>query len=184
MAQIGFWPASESRYGPGVVILGSACRARRRAPALLGQPAAAAGAAAAAASPPAGSSQPASRSHRRSSARGINFVRVDVIVTRQERQRRSPICKQSDFEVTEDGKPQKIETFKLVKLDGGVLGRRSRAAAADPHRLRRGDRKRRATTCGCSRSSSTTTTSGAAPSMAVAQADLALHRERSSGRPT
>src|SRR5262249_26387918 len=28
--------------------------------------------------------------------------------------------KQSDFDLTEDGKPQKIETFKLIKLDGGV----------------------------------------------------------------
>ena len=26
-----------------------------------------------------------------------------------------------DFEVTEDGKPQTVETFKLVKLDGGLM---------------------------------------------------------------
>ena len=28
---------------------------------------------------------------------------------------------QGDFEVTEDGKPQKIETFKFVELDGGLM---------------------------------------------------------------
>ena len=28
--------------------------------------------------------------------------------------------KESDFEVTEDGKPQKIEAFRFIKLDGGV----------------------------------------------------------------
>ena len=47
--------------------------------------------------------------------------------------------KQSDFEVTEDGKPQKIETFKLVKLDGGLIRLDQGTAARDPHRLRRGD---------------------------------------------
>ena len=29
--------------------------------------------------------------------------------------------KQTDFEVTEDGKPQSVETFKFIKLDGGTL---------------------------------------------------------------
>src|SRR5438874_12558514 len=51
---------------------------------------------------------------------GINFVRVDVIVSDKAG---NPIgdLKATDFDVTEDGKPQKIETFKLVKLDGGVM---------------------------------------------------------------
>ena len=51
---------------------------------------------------------------------GINFVRVDVIVSDKNG---APVgdVPQGDFEVTEDGKPQKIETFKLVKLDGGVV---------------------------------------------------------------
>ena len=50
---------------------------------------------------------------------GINFVRVDVILSDKNG---TPVgdVQQADFEVTEDGKPQKIETFKLVKLDGGV----------------------------------------------------------------
>jgi len=49
---------------------------------------------------------------------GINFVRVDVILTDKNG---NPVAdlQPSDFDVTEDGKPQKIETFKLVKLDGG-----------------------------------------------------------------
>src|SRR5579872_4017566 len=50
---------------------------------------------------------------------GINFVRVDVIVTDKNGQPVSDL-KESDFQVTEDTKPQKIETFKLIKLDGGV----------------------------------------------------------------
>jgi VWFA-related protein len=50
---------------------------------------------------------------------GINFVRVDVIISDKTG---NPVAnlEQADFDVTEDGKPQKIETFKLVKLDGGI----------------------------------------------------------------
>jgi VWFA-related protein len=48
---------------------------------------------------------------------GINFVRVDVIVTDKKQQ---PVMdlKQSDFEVLEDGKPQKLEQFLAIKVDG------------------------------------------------------------------
>ena len=50
---------------------------------------------------------------------GINYVRVDVIVSDKQG---NPVgdMQQSDFEVAEDGQPQKIDTFKLIKLDGGV----------------------------------------------------------------
>jgi VWFA-related protein len=50
---------------------------------------------------------------------GINFVRVDVIVADRNG---NPVgdLKPEDFEVTEQGKPQAIETFKLVSLDGGL----------------------------------------------------------------
>ncbi len=50
---------------------------------------------------------------------GINFVRVDVIITDKSG---NPVgdLQPGDFEVVEDGKPQKVETFKLVKLDGGT----------------------------------------------------------------
>ena len=47
---------------------------------------------------------------------GINFVRVDVIVTDKQG---NPVMDltQNDFEVFEDGKPQTVESFKLVKVD-------------------------------------------------------------------
>ena len=51
----------------------------------------------------------------------INFVRVDVIVTDRQG---NPVhdLKQEDFEVTEDGKAQSIQTFKLINVteDTGV----------------------------------------------------------------
>lgn len=47
---------------------------------------------------------------------GINFVRVDVIVTDRQG---NPVddLKLEDFEIVEDGRPQKAETFRLVKID-------------------------------------------------------------------
>jgi VWFA-related protein len=48
---------------------------------------------------------------------GVNVVRVDIIVTDKEGKPVDNLA-EGDFEVTEDGKPQKIETFKLVKVDG------------------------------------------------------------------
>src|SRR4051812_23471549 len=64
---------------------------------------------------------------------GINFVRVDVIVSDKAG---SPVgdLQLADFDVTEDGKPQRIESFKLVKLDGGTS-----AAAKEPPRQIRTD---------------------------------------------
>ena len=51
---------------------------------------------------------------------GINFVRVDVIVTDKNG---NPVgdLKPGDFELVEEGKPQTIETFKLISLDGGLM---------------------------------------------------------------
>ena len=48
---------------------------------------------------------------------GINFVRVDAIVTDK---RGNPVTDltQADFEVTEDGKPQAVETFRLIQVSG------------------------------------------------------------------
>ena len=51
---------------------------------------------------------------------GINFVRVDVIVTDSKTGQPVTDLKQSDFEVIEDNKPQTVETFKLIELDGGA----------------------------------------------------------------
>jgi VWFA-related protein len=50
---------------------------------------------------------------------GINTVRVDVIVTDRQG---NPVTdlKLEDFEIQEDGKPQKGETFRLIKIDPEV----------------------------------------------------------------
>jgi VWFA-related protein len=48
---------------------------------------------------------------------GINFVRVDVIVTDKKGQQVTDL-KQSDFDVTEDKKPQTVEQFRLIRVDG------------------------------------------------------------------
>src|SRR5688500_4581169 len=47
---------------------------------------------------------------------GINFVRVDAIVTDG---KGNPVLdlKPEEFQVSEDNKPQKIETFSVVKID-------------------------------------------------------------------
>ena len=46
----------------------------------------------------------------------INFVRVDVIVT----EKGEPVTNltEADFQLREDGKPQAIEQFRLIKVDG------------------------------------------------------------------
>ncbi|HUK36459.1 MAG TPA: hypothetical protein VLV86_21225, partial [Vicinamibacterales bacterium] len=51
---------------------------------------------------------------------GINYVRVDVIVSDKNGANVADL-KQSDFEVFEDGKPQTVENFKFIKLDGGII---------------------------------------------------------------
>jgi VWFA-related protein len=51
---------------------------------------------------------------------GVNFVRVDVIAT-DKTGAIVPNLKAEDFEISEQGKPQKIEAFKLVSLDGGLM---------------------------------------------------------------
>jgi VWFA-related protein len=51
---------------------------------------------------------------------GINFVRVDVIASARDGSVIADL-KPEDFEVTEDGKPQKIEAFRFIELDGGLL---------------------------------------------------------------
>src|SRR5882724_10175360 len=50
---------------------------------------------------------------------GINYVRVDVIVSDKNGNAVADL-QASDFDVSEDGKAQKIDTFKLIKLDGGT----------------------------------------------------------------
>jgi VWFA-related protein len=75
---------------------------------------------------------------------GVNFVRVDAIVTDRQG---NPLAdlKPTDFEVLEDGKPQTIEQFRFVRVDGTAVpetqGRirtradEERAAANDDARI-------------------------------------------------
>jgi VWFA-related protein len=51
---------------------------------------------------------------------GINFVRVDVIVSDRKGTALGDL-KAADFEVLEDGKPQAIEQFKFIKVDGNPM---------------------------------------------------------------
>lgn len=62
---------------------------------------------------------------------GVNLVRVDVIVTDRDG---APLhdLTAADFDVTEDGKPQKIDTFKLIQVQttqqpGGIAPREIRS---------------------------------------------------------
>jgi VWFA-related protein len=50
---------------------------------------------------------------------GINFVRVDAIVTDRQG---NPVTdlNQTEFEVLEDGKPQTIESFRFIKIDASA----------------------------------------------------------------
>jgi VWFA-related protein len=65
--------------------------------------------------PPPGD-QPAARAQQPPIRSGINFVRVDAIVTDG---KGDPVLdlKPEEFTVTEDNKPQKIEQFTVVKID-------------------------------------------------------------------
>jgi hypothetical protein len=51
---------------------------------------------------------------------GINFVRVDVIVTDG---KDNPVTdlKETDFEVLEDNQPQSIDQFRLIKVEGTYI---------------------------------------------------------------
>jgi VWFA-related protein len=60
----------------------------------------------------------------------INFVRVDVIVTDGKQQPVMDLT-QADFEVLEDGKPQSVEQFRLIKIDGNP-----RPGEAPPREIR------------------------------------------------
>jgi VWFA-related protein len=64
--------------------------------------------------PPPGTPQPQRPPVIRS---GINFVSVDVIVTDKRSGELVLDMKQDDFDVREDKKPQKVDTFEVVKID-------------------------------------------------------------------
>src|SRR6266536_2391283 len=53
---------------------------------------------------------------------GINFVSVDVIVTDRKTGEVVLDMKQDEFDVREDKKPQKVDTFEIVKIDAESNG--------------------------------------------------------------
>ena len=101
---------------PSSFFLGSCCRTlldvhrRRRRPPPSGP---ASGGHAAPHDPPPQNQVPIFRA-------GINFVRVDVIVSDSKGNAVLDL-KPEDFEVSEGGTAQKVETFKLISLDGGLM---------------------------------------------------------------
>ena len=99
--------------GAGALAAGVSLRAQDPAPAPPATPSPAEPATPPA-TPPAG--QAPERAQGGPIRTGINFVRVDVIVTDGKGE---PVLDLSadDFTVTEDGKPQKVESFSVVKID-------------------------------------------------------------------
>jgi VWFA-related protein len=69
--------------------------------------------------PQAAEQQPVRAEQQPTFRAGINFVRVDVIVSDR---KGAPLAglTADDFEVLEDGKPQTIEQFRLVRVDGNA----------------------------------------------------------------
>src|SRR5688500_12430597 len=60
--------------------------------------------------------------------RGINFIRVDALVTDRKTGKPVTDLKASDFELVEDDKPQVIETFRLIDMEVPVVGEIADAA--------------------------------------------------------
>ena len=89
---------------------------------------------------------------------GINTVRVDVIVTDRQG---NPVTdlKLEDFEIQEDGKPQKPETFRLIKIDTETQPAYTQRGSArattkrprPPTRIRASSRSSSTTTTSCAR---------------------------------
>ena len=82
-------------------------------------------AALAAQNPPQQSQQPPQQPIIRS---GINFIRVDVLVTDRKTGKPVTDLKAEDFEVVEDDKPQTVETFRLIDMEVPVVGEIADAA--------------------------------------------------------
>ena len=153
MLSSGYAGPRSSSSRPALGVLGSvrpgraaAAAARRRS---SRRPAAAAG------------SQPAGRQRPPVIRSGINFVSVDVIVTDKKTGDVVLDMKQDDFEVREDKKPQKVDTFDMVKIDRARANRRSTPTRDPQHRSTRRTR-RSSRTSACSSCCSTTITCGAA----------------------
>jgi VWFA-related protein len=70
--------------------------------------------------PPAPGAQPAAQPAQPAFRTGINFVRVDALVTDNKGNAVENLT-QDDFEVYEDNKLQKVETFRYIKVEGNPL---------------------------------------------------------------
>src|SRR5260370_8357171 len=64
--------------------------------------------------------QPPAGQQRPSFVGGVNFVRVDVIVSHKQC---NPVAdlQQGDFDAAQDVNPPKIDTFKLVQMDDALI---------------------------------------------------------------
>jgi len=69
---------------------------------------------------PAGAQQPAATPQTPAFRTGINFVRVDALVTDNKGNAVENLT-QDDFEVFEDNKPQRVESFRYIKVEGNPL---------------------------------------------------------------
>ena len=67
--------------------------------------------------PPSSATEPTQPDQPPTFRAGINFVRVDVIVTDRKGEPVGDLTA-ADFQVLEDNKPQTIEQFKLIRVDG------------------------------------------------------------------
>ena len=112
---------------------------------------------------------------------GINYIRVDVIVTDRQG---NPVLdlKQDEFRIKEDGKPQTIETFSVVKIDAIA----QQIDGPPPREIRRRSTRRSARrsgpTSGCSSSCWTTITCGAATTWSCASRSSTSSRTSSRRR--
>lgn len=59
---------------------------------------------------------------------GINFIRVDVIVTDKKTGQPVTDLTPADFDIVEEGEPQTVETFRLIDIDVPVVGEIADAA--------------------------------------------------------
>ena len=89
-------------------------------PAQAPAPKPAAGQATPAPGAPAGAQQPAATPQTPAFRTGINFVRVDALVTDNKGNAVENLT-QDDFEVFEDNKPQRVESFRYIKVEGNPL---------------------------------------------------------------
>ncbi len=78
--------------------------------------------------PPAAQQQQPPQQQQPTIRSGVNFIRVDVLVTDRKTGKPVTDLKPEDFEVVEDDTPQTVETFRLIDMDVPVVGEMADAA--------------------------------------------------------